>query len=178
VRVVVYIACSLDGFIAERDGGLDWLTGIPNEDGSDYGFGEFMRGVDAVLMGRKTFETVLGFGEWPYGKPVFVMSATLTRVPAAAEGKAEIVRGGPRDSLRVLMERGIETVYVDGGRTIQGFLREDLVDTLTVTTAAKILGGGIPLFGEIGRALDFRLVGTERLNDQLVKNRYERIRKR
>jgi dihydrofolate reductase len=175
VRVAAYIACSLDGFIAENDGGLDWLTGIPNEDGSDYGFAEFMRCVDAVLMGRKTFETVLEFGEWPYEKPVFVMSGTLTRVPAIAEGKAEIVRGGPRDALRVLMERGIETVYVDGGRTIQGFLKEDLVDSLTVTTVSKILGGGIPLFGEIGRALNFRLIDTERLNEQLVKNRYERI---
>lgn len=178
MRVVVYIACSLDGFIAEADGGLDWLTGIPNEDKSDYGLAEFMRGVDAVLMGRNTFETVLGFGEWPYEKPVFVISGTLDRLPAAVEGKAEIVRGGPRDALRVLMERGIETVYVDGGRTIQGFLKEDLVDSLTVTTASKILGGGIPLFGEIGRALEFRLVGTERLNGQLVKNRYERIRNR
>ena len=77
----VYIATSLDGFIADKDGGLDWLMEIPNPDKSDYGFAEFMNTVDALLMGRKTFEIVVSFGQWPYTKPVFVLSNSLKEIP-------------------------------------------------------------------------------------------------
>ena len=92
MAVYVYVATSLDGFIAASDGSVDWLTEIPNPDGSDFGFGAFMRGVDALVMGRNTFETVLGFGSWPYDKPVFVLSETLTEVLAGALVKSRYTR--------------------------------------------------------------------------------------
>ena len=128
MKNIVYIATSLDGFIAREDGGLDWLTGVPNPENSDFGFSEFMAGIDAVLMGRLTFETVRGFKPWPYAKTVFVLSNTLTKVPAGLEGKAEIVSGSLAQVLGKLEGRGIKRLYVDGGKTVQSFLREDLID--------------------------------------------------
>lgn len=90
----VYIAASLDGYITDRDGSLDWLHNIPNPDNSDFGFSEFVARMDALVMGRVTFETVCGFeGAWPYSKPVFVLSNTLDSVPTRLDDKAEVVRG-------------------------------------------------------------------------------------
>jgi len=86
---VVYIATSLDGYIADANGSLDWLNTVPNPDSTDYGFADFMDGIDALVMGRKTFETVLGFGgDWPYSKPVFVLSSTLKALPETLQCKA------------------------------------------------------------------------------------------
>jgi len=172
----VYVATSLDGFIADRDGGLDWLTGVPGPEGGDLGFADFLGGVDAIVMGRATFETVLGFGAWPYDKPVFVLSATLGGLPADLAGKAEIVTGDPRSIVVALRARGHEDLYVDGGRTIQGFLAADLIDELIITTVPILLGDGVPLFGRIGRALAFKHVGTETLTPDLTKSRYVRDR--
>jgi len=172
----VYIATSLDGFIADRDGGLDWLTAVPDPEGGDFGFAEFLAGVDAIVMGRTTFETVLAFGVWPYDKPVFVLSTTLHDVPADLAGRAEVVAGDPRDLVAALRGRGHESLYVDGGRTVQGFLKADLIDELIITTVPILLGDGIPLFGTLGRALAFRHAGTEELTPDLVRNRYVRDR--
>ena len=153
MKNIVYVATSLDGFIAREDGELDWLTGFPNPGNSDYGFAEFMAGIDAVLMGRRTFETVLGFGEWPYSKPVFVLSSTLTGVPERLKGKAEVVNGPLTGILSSLEARGIRRLYVDGGKTIQSFLREDLVDEMTLSIIPVVLGSGFPLFERMNRQL-------------------------
>jgi dihydrofolate reductase len=174
----VYIATSLDGFIADRDGGIDWLTGLSDPEGSDFGFAEFLGGVDAIVMGRTTFETVLGFGVWPYDKPVFVLSATLVEAPAHLAGKTEIMAGDPHSVVATLRGRGYQSLYIDGGRTIQGFLAADLIDELIITTVPILLGDGVPLFGRIGRALAFRHVSTEALTPDLIKSRYVRDRKR
>ena len=88
---IVYIATSIDGYIAKKDGGLDWLNEVPNPDKSDFGFSNFMDSIDAIIMGRNTFEIVLSFGEWPYNKPVFVLSNTLKTVPDNLKNKAEIL---------------------------------------------------------------------------------------
>jgi dihydrofolate reductase len=172
----VYIAASLDGYIADRDGDLDWLTSVTDPGGGDFGFAEFFGRVNAIVMGRATFETVLGFGVWPYEKPVFVLSATLDEVPADLAGKAEIVRGDPRSIVAALRERGFSNLYVDGGRTIQGFLEADLIDELIITTVPILLGDGVPLFGTIGRALAFKRVSTESLTPQLTRSHYVRDR--
>ena len=127
-------------------------------------------------MGRATFETVLGFGVWPYDKPVFVLSTTLDEVPADLAGKAEIVSGDPRSIVAALRERGFEKLYVDGGRTIQGFLEADLIDELIITTVPILLGDGVPLFGTIGRSLAFKRVSTEALTPQLTQSHYVRDR--
>lgn len=135
----VYIATSLDGFIATPDGGLDWLFDIPNPDQSDYGYSEFMGGIDAIVMGRNTFEKVLTFSDWPYNKPVFVLSNSLTAVPEPIVAQAEIVKGDIKSLVNQLHQRGYQNLYVDGGKTIQSFLKADLIDEMIITRVPILL---------------------------------------
>lgn len=172
----VYIAASLDGFIAAPDGGLDWLMEIPNPDGSDYGFAEFMGKVDALVMGRNTFEKVLTFDEWFYDKPVFVLSNSLSTVPDKASGKAEIINGEVNSVVKELNAKGYNNLYIDGGKTIQSFLEADLIDHLIVTRVSLLLGDGIPLFGKLVKLMKFRHEKTEVLNEVLVQSHYVRDR--
>ena len=172
---IVYIATSLDGYIADTDGNLDWLNSVPNPDNSDYGFSDLMDRIDALVMGRNTFETVLEFGgDWPYAKPVFVLSTTLKAIPDVLRGKVEIIAGSPASVLTRLRDRGLTRLYVDGGKTIQSFLRQDLIDELIITRIPILLGSGTPLFGALPSHLQFEHVGTEVLNGNLVKSHYLR----
>ncbi|CAM9199691.1 unnamed protein product [Ectocarpus fasciculatus] len=169
----VYIAISLDGFIADKDGGIDFLTSTPNPDNNDFGFASFMDSVDGLVMGRKTFETVCGFGgEWGYSKRVFVLSNTMTAVPVGYEDKAEVVTGELHSIMSSLSERGYKNMYIDGGITIQNFLKEGLIDELIVTTVPVILGGGSPLFSSLSAPVSLELVKSEVLLSALVKNHY------
>jgi dihydrofolate reductase len=172
----VYIAISLDGFIATSDGGLDWLFEIPNPEQSDFGYEEFVSGIDAIVMGRNTFKKVLTFDTWPYDKPVFVLSNTLVGVPVNVADKVEIVNGGVRVLVGQLNKRGYRNLYVDGGSVIQSFLEEDLIDEMIITRVPILLGDGIPLFGKLTRSLKFNHKKTETLNDTLVMSYYTRIR--
>ena len=175
MAVYVYVATSLDGFIAASDGGLDWLMETPNPEQSDYGFAEFMSGIDAIVMGRNTFETVLTFGDWPYSKPVFVLSRTLDEVPEGLRDRVEVVSDDPVTLVSQLGERGFSNPYVDGGRVIQSFLEEDLVDELIITRIPILLGDGIPLFGKLSKRQMYAHRNTEALNDQLSKSYYSRV---
>jgi dihydrofolate reductase len=172
----VYIAASLDGYIATENGGVEWLEAVPNLDGDDMGFAAFMARVDALLMGRKTFEKVYSFGVWPYEKPVFVLSSTMRSVPAGYEDKVEIVNGELGNVLSALDGRSFENLYIDGGTLIQSMLAEDQVDTLIVSRIPVLLGKGIPLFGELEKQLRWEHVSTEVLLGQIVKSEYRRIR--
>jgi len=172
----VYIATSLDGFIASSDGSLDWLDEIPNPDRSDYGYAEFMSGIDAIVMGRKTFEKVLTFGVWPYDKPVYVLSKSKICIPKELEKKVEVVNENPKKLVAQLKERGHQNLYIDGGITIQSFLAEDLIDEMTITRIPVLLGNGIPLFGNLFQRLYFNHERTEVLNEIMVKSHYTRVR--
>jgi dihydrofolate reductase len=172
----VYIATSLDGFIATRDGGVDWLSEIPNPEQSDYGFFEFMSGVDALVMGRNTFEKVLTFNEWPYNKLVFVLSNSLTDLPEKLIDKAEIIKGDLKGLINQLKTRGYNNLYIDGGKVIQSFLKEDLIDEMIITRVPILLGDGIPLFNNLKQSLKFRHIKTEIFNNTLVKSCYVRAR--
>ncbi len=173
----VYIATSLDGFIATSDGGLNWLDEIPNLEKSDFGYAEFMSGVDAIVMGRKTFEKILTFDDWPYDKPVYVLSKSKVNIPKELENKVEILNGTPRKVTNLLKELGHQNLYIDGGITIQGFLEEDLIDKMIITRVPVLLGEGIPLFGKLTQRLYFKHEKTESLNEILSKSYYTRIRK-
>ena len=154
--IKVYIATSLDGFIADAEGKVDFLDTFPMPENDDMGYQDFMGSIDAIVMGRKSFDTVLGFGiDWPYTKPVFVWSETLTEVPAALNGKVELVRGTASLIVETLHRRGFEHLYIDGGKTIRSFLDEDLVDEMTITTIPVLLGKGIHLFGDLRKNLKF-----------------------
>ena len=172
----VYIATSLDGFIATTKGDLDWLSETPNPENSDYGFSEFMQSIDAIVMGRKTFEKVLTFEAWPYDRPVFVPSSGTISIPKNLDGKVEPVTGTPTEIVEQLNELGHENLYIDGGVTIQGFLEEDLIDEMIITRVPILLGDGIPLFGKITNRLHFNHKKTEFLNENLVKSYYVRTR--
>lgn len=157
----VYIATSLDGFIATINDRLDWLEELPNPEQSDYGFAKFMNNIDALVMGRKTFDKVLTFERWVYDKPVFVLSNSLTKLPQEIFGKAEIVSGDIKRLIIQLNQKGYQNLYIDGGRVIQSFLQEDLIDEMIITRAPILLGKGFPLFGQLEKHLQFRHKKTE-----------------
>lgn len=169
MKFSVFIAASLDGYIAREDGSIDWLTSIPNPDNDDYGFGVYMNSIDAMLMGRKTFETVQSFDQWPYKVPVFVWSQSLESLPAAYNGKASIITGKVEEVVRKLKESGKHSVYVDGGRTIRAFLEADLIDEMTLTLVPVLLGKGIPLFGKLERDRHFRTIRTKLYDNSLTQ---------
>ena len=171
----VFIATSLDGYIADKNGGIDWLHSIPNPDNDDMGYVEFTNKIDALVMGRTTFETVLGFDvDWPYNKPVFVLSNKLKEIPESHKEKAFLVKGKLTEILDQIHERGFNSLYIDGGTTISNFLKEDLIDEMVLTTIPILLGGGSSLFSELPNELKFELIGTKTYLNQITQNHYKR----
>lgn len=181
----VFIATSLDGFIARPDGRLDWLPGatpdgVPAPAGEDHGFLAFMAGVEVVVMGRATFGTVRDFRPWPYaGKRLLILSRTLTGADIAEDLRREgvEVHPGPVEVLAAeLREQGVGGVYVDGGQTVRAFLRAGLLDELTVTRVPVLLGEGLPLFGPLGRDVWLEHLGSRAFGSGLVQDSY-RVRR-
>lgn len=173
----VFIAKSLDGYIANKNGGIEWLHSIPNPDNSDMGYNAFIERIDALVMGRKTLEVVLGFGiPWPYTKPVFVFSNTLTSLPDNLNGKVELVSGSLYKVLAHIHKMGMHKLYIDGGTVIQSFLKEDLIDEMILSTIPVLLGDGIPLFGMLSGIMKFEYVKSEVFLDAITQVTYQRIR--
>jgi len=173
----VFIATSLDGYIADKNGGIDWLHAIPNPEASDMGYTEHFNRIDAMVMGRNTLDMVLSFDvEWPYSKPVFVLSNTMTSVPAGYEEKVFLVKGSLKEVLQHINAKGFKNLYVDGGVTIQNFLKEDLIDEMIITTIPVLLGGGSPLFGDLETPLNFKFNKSETFLDAIVQNHFVRDR--
>jgi dihydrofolate reductase len=168
VKASVFIGTSLDGFIARVNGEFDFL---PPGGGEPHGYHEFMDTVDALVIGRNTFETVLKFDAWPYEKPVFVLS---TRPIATAPPGAVVERlsGDPSDIASQLDARGIRHAYVDGGITIQGFLRAGLIQRLIITRVPVLIGTGIPLFGAVPHDIVLTHVATRQYASGLVQSEY------
>jgi dihydrofolate reductase len=174
---IVFIAKSLDGYIAGKNGELDWLYAIPNPDGVEMGFESLMQEVDAIVMGKTTFEVVCRFdGDWPYPKPVVVLSRSLKEIPEYLSGKVSLLQGTPEEIVQTLHERGYGTLYIDGGQTVQAFLKADLIDELRITTLPILLGGGFPLFGDMDRPLAFELTASKVYLNQMVQSCYRRKR--
>lgn len=171
----IFIATSLDGYIADKNGEIDWLYSFPNPEKNDMGYAKFIAQCDAIIMGRKTFETVLGFDiDWPYEKPVFVISRFLNSVPDDLKDKVQIVNGTLHENLNIIHKQGYFNLYVDGGTTIQTFLKEDLIDFMVITTIPILLGDGIPLFGDLTEPLKFKCIHSEIYLDSIVQNHYQR----
>jgi dihydrofolate reductase len=171
----VFIATSIDGFITDPNGGIEWLHTIPNPDNDDMGYVEFTKTIDALVMGRKTFETICGFNiDWPYEKPVFVLSNTLKEIPNSHQGKAFLVQGPLTEILGHIHNKGFHRLYIDGGTTIQNFLKEDLIDELIISTIPVLLGGGSPLFTKLPNTLKFELMGTKTYLSQITQTHYKR----
>ncbi|MGR6839297.1 dihydrofolate reductase family protein [Aliivibrio wodanis] len=174
---VVFIATSLDGYIADKNGGIDWLHAIPNPEGNDMGYAKHIASIDALVMGRNTLDMVLSFGiDWPYSKPVFVLSNTMTSVPDGYEDKVFLINGPLKEVLEKIHGKGFVNLYIDGGVTIQNFLKEDLIDEMIITTIPVLLGGGSPLFGDLETLMDFKCIKSEMFLDSIVQNKFVRQR--
>ncbi|WP_020388039.1 dihydrofolate reductase family protein [Kribbella catacumbae] len=167
-HAAVFIATSLDGFIARADGSIDWLS-ERGEQAGDTGYDEFIAAVDTVVLGRSTYEKVLTFGFWPYeGKQVEVLSTTL-----AADADERVIVHRTVDGLvQTLEDRGAKRVYADGGRVIQTFLRAGLLNELTITVVPVLLGTGIPLFGELDADVSLTHNATRTLGAGLIQSDY------
>jgi dihydrofolate reductase len=170
MKASVFVGTSLDGFMARSDGTLDFL---PPGGGEPHGYEEFIASVDALVIGRKTYETVLGFPTWPYGqKPIFVLS-TRPLAPAPEAAVVEHLSGPLAAIPSQLAARGIRHVYVDGGITIQGFLRAGLIQRLIITRVPVLIGTGIPLFGPTTRDIRLKHIATRQYVSGLVQSEYE-----
>jgi dihydrofolate reductase len=165
MSVSVFVGASVDGFIARVNGELDFL---PAGGGEPHGYEEFMASVDALVIGRNTFETVLGFAEWPYGDKPVDLALVLAR-----GGVVEQMGGRPAEIVAKLAASGAHHLYVDGGITIQRFLRAGLVQRLIITRVPVLIGEGIPLFGNLPHDVRLRHVATQHYASGLVKSEYE-----
>lgn len=169
----VFIATSLDGFIARPDGNIDWL-GEPSGDEEDHGYEAFMASVDYLVMGRNTYEKVLSFGiPWPYTKPVIVLTNRPLEIADEMAASVEAMSGSPAEIVARLKERGASHLYIDGGKTIQDFLSAGLIQRLIITRIPILLGTGIPLFGDLPHDIRVRHVATGTFRGGLVQSEYE-----
>jgi dihydrofolate reductase len=171
MTVSVFVGVSVDGFMARPNHDLDWL---PEGGGEPHGYEEFLAGIDALVIGRKTFKKVLTFDPWPYGaKRVVVLSGRPLQLPGAIGSNVEQMAGSPAEIVARLAERGATKLYVDGGITIQRFLRAGLVDRLIITRVPVLIGEGIPLFSTLPHDVRLRHVATRSFPSGLVQSEYE-----
>jgi len=169
MKASVFVGTSLDGFIARADGAFDFL---PAGGGEEHGYQEFIATVDALVIGRNTYDVVRAFETWPYEKkPVFVLSSRPL-APAPEGAVVEKMSGEPADIVSRLAARGIGHIYVDGGITVQRFLRAGLIQRLIITRVPVLIGEGIPLFGVTGRDISLEHVATRSFASGLVQSEY------
>lgn len=171
MQASVFIGTSVDGFIARQNGELDFL---PEGGGEPHGYDEFMASVDTLVIGRKTFETVLTFPQWPYGKKrVVVLSSRSLDFSVVRGGVVEQMGGSPTEIVSKLAASGARHAYVDGGATIQRFLGAGMIQRLIITRVPVLIGDGIPLFGTLPRDIRLRHVATQHYPSGLVKTEYQ-----
>ncbi|HEV8328357.1 MAG TPA: dihydrofolate reductase family protein [Nitrospiraceae bacterium] len=174
-QCAVFVGVSLDGFIARSNGDLDWLMGDGGGDSAEYGYNEFIAGIDAIVMGRKTFEKVLTFDKWYYGnKRVVVLSHRPIdlSVAQARGGVVERMAGPPAEVVSKLAASGAMCLYVDGGVTIQEFLRAGLINRLIISRLPVLIGVGIPLFGSLPHDIRLIHVTTRTYPGGMVQSEY------
>ena len=171
----VFIATSLDGYIARKDHAIDWLEN-QGTTSDEHGYTRFVDSVDGIIFGRKTYEVVLNLtsGDWPYPKPVIVLSRTLTQsdVPAHLTDQVTITDQTPRELLQSVQMKGWKRAYIDGGITIQSFLNEGLIEDLIITTLPVLIGEGIPLFGNTTQDIQLELIELTRYPSGLAQSHY------
>jgi dihydrofolate reductase len=169
IALSVFVGTSVDGFLARRNGDFDFLL---EGGGEPHGYNEFLASVDTILIGRMTFEKVLTLTPWPYvDKRVVVLSSRPVDVSSAG-GVVDLMSGAPTEIVSQLAATGARHVYVDGGITIQGFLRAGLIQRLVITRVPVLIGDGIPLFGSLPRDVRLRHVATRQYASGLVQSEY------
>lgn len=173
MKTFVYVGTSLDGFIARKNGDFDWLNPFNNKEVYQ-SYNEFIKNIDAIVIGRGTFETVLKFSEWPYDRKVFVLSSSIKETPPSLKGKVTFLSLKPAEVLIHISKQGFSSLYIDGGKVIQSFLKADLIDEMIITQVPMLIGNGIPLFGEIEKDIHFAHLRTDVYSNGLVKSHYVR----
>lgn len=176
MKTWVYIATSLDGYIARENGDIDWLMSIENPTDDDFGYKDFISSIDGIVIGRGTYEKVLTFPSWPYDRKVYVLSTTLKSVPEPLKDKITLLSMKPKEVLAHLSSQGHAGLYIDGGKVIQGFLRDDCIDEMIITKIPVLIGSGIPLFGNLPADMQFKHLHTQVYPNGLVKSHYRRLR--
>lgn len=173
----VFMASSLDGFVAREDHNLDWLMKY-DTGGEDQGYNSFIANIDALVMGSGSFRTVLSFNTWPYQLPVYVMSTSLTHkdVPEDLRDKVFIVNSSPKELMHILYEKGLKKIYVDGGQIVQSFIQNKLVDEITITLIPILIGKGKRLFGDVEKDIDLELLHSKSFKIGFVQNHYKVIK--
>lgn len=168
------MAMTLDGFVARPDHSLDWLVKQPTDAG-EHGFTEFMDGIDVLVMGTGSLKTVMGFDEWPYQKPVIVLSRSMAKadLPEARQDKVEFSTATPNELWEELGARGINRVYVDGGAIIRSFLKAGFVQDMKIGLIPVLIGAGIRIFGDNGRDIDLELVSSKGMTSGAVELIYK-----
>lgn len=171
----VFVGISLDGFIARPNGALDWLMGEGGGDSAEYGYNEFIADIDAIVMGRKTFDKVLTFDKWYYGKKRVIVLTNHSidlSVPQTRGGVVEVMAGSPEEIVSKLAAFGARRLYVDGGVTIQQFLRAGLIQRLIISRLPVLIGEGIPLFGSLPRDIRLSHITTRTYQGGMVQSEY------
>ncbi|NKL21127.1 dihydrofolate reductase family protein [Rhizobium leguminosarum] len=173
----VFIATSLDGFIARESGEIDWLL-KHDQAGEDHGYDDFIRDIDVIVMGRGTYVAVRSMGDWFYTRPVLVLSEQLAQqeVPSELHGKVRFSDKPPEEAMAMLQSEGARRAYVDGGRIIQSFLQLDMISDMVITRVPILLGTGRPLFGDGQRDVALAHKGTRSFPSGLVQSSYEVIK--
>lgn len=174
----IFIATSLDGFIAKPDGDITWL--LERDDPTeDHGYNDFISNMDGIVMGRWTFEKVAAMNEWYYTKPVIVLSKNLapSSVPERLKDKVKILNLNPREVMNYLAKLGWKRVYVDGGQVIQSFLEENLIEDMVITKVPVLIGQGRPLFGNLKEDISLEHLKTISFPSGLVQSHYRLCQK-
>ncbi|MDA3947046.1 MAG: dihydrofolate reductase family protein [Helicobacteraceae bacterium] len=174
MRISVFIATSLDGYIAKPDGNIDWLMEKRYKlEGEDFGYSELYDACDLLVMGRNSYEKVASFDEWPYpGKRVIILSRSLETLPEPI-GKVELFGGSVSELMETLRMENKKYLYIDGGQVIQSFLKEGVVTDITITTIPILLGEGIRLFGTLPKEKNLKLIAAQGYENGFVQSRYE-----
>jgi dihydrofolate reductase len=170
IKASVFIGTSLDGFIARSNGAFDFL---PQGGGEEHGYAAFIASVDAIVIGRNTYDVCLEFKEWPYEKPVFVLSSRSIDLPKSQNAMVQRMEGRPTEIVRQLAAMGFKHLYVDGGITIQRFLGDGLIQRLIITRVPVLIGSGVPLFGPLPHDVKLRHVETRPYTSGLVTSEYD-----
>ncbi|SCY50650.1 dihydrofolate reductase family protein [Pseudomonas flexibilis] len=175
MKFSVFVATSLDGYVADAHGGIGWLLDLTRQvpEGEDCGYQEFLAGMDALVFGRRALEQALCFPEWPYGdKPVFVVCPEWASLPDGVPASVSLTNRSPRELARLLEKQGFGHAFLDDESLIRGCLRQGLIDTITLTTVPMLLGNGVSLFGRSGVAASLQLEASQSYPFGFVQNRY------
>jgi len=176
MKNIVFCAMSLDGYIADKDGGVAFLDSVEHSpEVGDYGYKEIIGGIDALVMGRNTYDTVLGFDvDWPYGdKTVLVVTHRDIEIADDIQDRVSSFAGTPEEIISHLNAMGKENLYIDGGIIIQEFLNENLIDELIITVVPILIGEGIALFGPLNNDLKLITESSKQFENGIVQLKYK-----